>query len=247
MWWGVRRARRAATRRASRDEVHSRWGSRLRVRGGEGVAQPMTSSSCTSRQGGPCTSRSPHRVARAPSRRVREQLPDEAQKVLSPASRALGFAPRSSSKAASRSVHAPALGCLVESGPAVLVGGEATVPVTADRVVTFTDPAGTSSSAAVFMIRSGDRTTRTVIPIRMAMGTRIYRTDDSVNDGGSVKTEVTPKETEVFVDGYYAGVAEDFDGTFQRVIRRGEATPSRSISKAIERSRRTFTFGRTRR
>jgi hypothetical protein len=32
-----------------------------------------------------------------------------------------------------------------------------------------------------------------------------------------VRTEVTPKQTEVFVDGYYAGVADDFDGTFQRL------------------------------
>jgi len=32
-----------------------------------------------------------------------------------------------------------------------------------------------------------------------------------------VKTEVTPKQTEVYVDGYYAGVADDFDGVFQRL------------------------------
>jgi hypothetical protein len=34
---------------------------------------------------------------------------------------------------------------------------------------------------------------------------------------GSVKTEITPKETEVYVDGYYAGVADDFDGAFRRL------------------------------
>ena len=39
----------------------------------------------------------------------------------------------------------------------------------------------------------------------------------SPTDAGSVKTEVTPKVTEVFVDGYYAGVADDFNGTFQRL------------------------------
>jgi hypothetical protein len=32
-----------------------------------------------------------------------------------------------------------------------------------------------------------------------------------------VKTEITPKQTEVYVDGYYAGVADDFDGAFQRL------------------------------
>ena len=33
----------------------------------------------------------------------------------------------------------------------------------------------------------------------------------------SVRLEVKPKEAEVFVDGYYAGVVDDFDGTFQRL------------------------------
>jgi hypothetical protein len=34
---------------------------------------------------------------------------------------------------------------------------------------------------------------------------------------GDVRTEVTPKDTQVYVDGFYAGVADDFDGTFQRL------------------------------
>jgi hypothetical protein len=33
----------------------------------------------------------------------------------------------------------------------------------------------------------------------------------------SVRLEVKPKEAEVYVDGYYAGVVDDFDGTFQRL------------------------------
>ena len=33
----------------------------------------------------------------------------------------------------------------------------------------------------------------------------------------SVRLEVKPKEAEVFVDGYYAGIVDDFDGTFQRL------------------------------
>jgi len=37
----------------------------------------------------------------------------------------------------------------------------------------------------------------------------------SSNITGTVKTEITPKQTEVYVDGYYAGVADDFDGVFQ--------------------------------
>ncbi len=39
----------------------------------------------------------------------------------------------------------------------------------------------------------------------------------------SVRLEVTPKEAEVYVDGYYAGIVDDFDGTFQRLrVARGE-------------------------
>jgi hypothetical protein len=33
----------------------------------------------------------------------------------------------------------------------------------------------------------------------------------------SVRLEVKPKEAEVYVDGYYAGIVDDFDGTFQRL------------------------------
>jgi hypothetical protein len=33
----------------------------------------------------------------------------------------------------------------------------------------------------------------------------------------SIRTEVTPKDTEVYVDGYYAGRASDFDGALQRL------------------------------
>jgi len=33
----------------------------------------------------------------------------------------------------------------------------------------------------------------------------------------AVRLEVSPKEAEVYVDGYYAGVVDDFDGVFQRL------------------------------
>ena len=33
----------------------------------------------------------------------------------------------------------------------------------------------------------------------------------------SVRLEVTPRDAEVYVDGYYAGTVNDFDGTFQRL------------------------------
>ena len=35
--------------------------------------------------------------------------------------------------------------------------------------------------------------------------------------GGSVRLQVMPRDAEVFVDGYFAGTVDDFDGTFQRL------------------------------
>ena len=32
-----------------------------------------------------------------------------------------------------------------------------------------------------------------------------------------MRIEVTPRDAEVYVDGYYAGTVDDFDGTFQRL------------------------------
>ena len=36
-------------------------------------------------------------------------------------------------------------------------------------------------------------------------------------DTSALRVQVTPRETEVYVDGYLAGVADDFDGVFQRL------------------------------
>jgi len=38
-----------------------------------------------------------------------------------------------------------------------------------------------------------------------------------VDPGAAIRLEVKPKEAEVYVDGYYAGIVDDFDGTFQRL------------------------------
>lgn len=38
-----------------------------------------------------------------------------------------------------------------------------------------------------------------------------------VHGTAPVRLQVTPRETEVFVDGYYAGTVDDFDGVFQRL------------------------------
>ena len=39
----------------------------------------------------------------------------------------------------------------------------------------------------------------------------------NADPGGSLKLEVKPNQAEVYVDGYYAGIVNDFDGTFQRL------------------------------
>ena len=39
----------------------------------------------------------------------------------------------------------------------------------------------------------------------------------TVHPEADIKTEVTPKDAEVYVDGYYAGHANDFDGVFKRL------------------------------
>jgi PEGA domain len=36
-------------------------------------------------------------------------------------------------------------------------------------------------------------------------------------DGASLRVQVTPRDTEVYIDNYYAGTADDFDGIFQRL------------------------------
>ena len=37
------------------------------------------------------------------------------------------------------------------------------------------------------------------------------------DDTGSARLEVTPRQAEVFIDGYYVGTVDDFDGLFQRL------------------------------
>jgi hypothetical protein len=40
---------------------------------------------------------------------------------------------------------------------------------------------------------------------------------DDFDDAGSLRLQVTPKDAQVYVDGYYAGVVDDFDGHFQHL------------------------------
>jgi len=49
-------------------------------------------------------------------------------------------------------------------------------------------------------------------------------------DAGAVRLKVKPVEAEVYVDGYYAGIVDDFDGVFQKL--RLDAGPHRIEMKA---------------
>jgi len=40
---------------------------------------------------------------------------------------------------------------------------------------------------------------------------------DDFGDGGSLRLQVEPKNAQVYVDGYYAGIVDDFDGHFQHL------------------------------
>jgi hypothetical protein len=49
-----------------------------------------------------------------------------------------------------------------------------------------------------------------------AYGRQVYR-GGYVQAAGALRLRVTPKQAEVFVDGYYVGIVDDFDGIFQRL------------------------------
>jgi hypothetical protein len=67
------------------------------------------------------------------------------------------------------------------------------------------------AAAAAFTIASS-------VPVRAQIGYPMppYRYP-GVNPDASVRVEVTPNDAEVYVDGYYAGIVDDFDGLLQRL------------------------------
>ncbi len=44
-----------------------------------------------------------------------------------------------------------------------------------------------------------------------------YDPQDAYGVKGGLKLKVTPKDAEVYVDGYYVGIVDDYDGAFQRL------------------------------
>ena len=72
------------------------------------------------------------------------------------------------------------------------------------------------------LLRLAVRTTRTPTPgTRSVRATGIPPPTITVryyyDNSASLQLQVTPRQTEVFVDGHFAGVVDDFDGTFQRL------------------------------
>ena len=66
------------------------------------------------------------------------------------------------------------------------------------------------AAAAAFTIASS-------VPTRAQIGYPIPPYRYPVRADASVRLEVTPHDAEVYVDGYYAGVVDDFDGLLQRL------------------------------
>ncbi|MES1256446.1 MAG: PEGA domain-containing protein, partial [Acidobacteriota bacterium] len=57
----------------------------------------------------------------------------------------------------------------------------------------------------------------TTASAQVMVGVPPYPYRYAVRADSSVRIEVTPREAEVYVDGYYAGIVDDFDGVFQRL------------------------------
>ena len=55
-------------------------------------------------------------------------------------------------------------------------------------------------------------TTVAMLLMPLSSGTPAFFDDES-----ALQLQITPRETEVFVDGYFAGKVDDFDGRFQRL------------------------------
>ena len=63
-------------------------------------------------------------------------------------------------------------------------------------------------------------------------------------DIGSVKLKVKPRDAEVYVDNYFAGYVDDFDGMFQALKWKPAAIASKSASPASRRCSSTCTSSR---
>ena len=76
----------------------------------------------------------------------------------------------------------------------------------------------TSLSRFALMLAAAVLTVASSLPSEAQIGYPFppYRYPN-VHPDASVRVDVTPRDTEVYVDGYYAGVVDDFDGLLQRL------------------------------
>jgi hypothetical protein len=44
-----------------------------------------------------------------------------------------------------------------------------------------------------------------------------YSTSQSSQDTGAVRLKINPKQAQIYVDGYYVGVVDSYDGSFQKL------------------------------
>jgi hypothetical protein len=62
-----------------------------------------------------------------------------------------------------------------------------------------------------------------LIPAHAFAQADAYDDRPEYDEGGALRLQVTPEDAAVYVDGFYAGVVDDFDSAFQRLpVPRGE-------------------------
>jgi hypothetical protein len=44
-----------------------------------------------------------------------------------------------------------------------------------------------------------------------------YSVSDSYRDSGSLRLKINPKQAQIFVDGYFVGIVDSYDGSFQKL------------------------------
>jgi hypothetical protein len=44
-----------------------------------------------------------------------------------------------------------------------------------------------------------------------------YATSQSYRDSGSLRLKINPRQAQIYIDGYYVGVVDNFDGAFQKL------------------------------
>ena len=94
--------------------------------------------------------------------------------------------------------------------------------------------------------RLSDMGTGTRIRVWISVCRYPYYGPGFYDPSSSVRLQVTPREAEVYIDGYYAGMVDHFDGTFQRLHLEPGEHDLQLFMPGIEASRRRFICSRER-